>query len=318
MFWEYFRITGSAVSQIFLIGALGYFLVKENILGEAGLNSLSRLVVKVTLPLLIFCQLIKNFRFSLYPHWWLFPLLSIVITTAGLLLGLLFTFFVRGQQQKMQVLSLIAFQNSGYLPLALIAALLTGEKADTMLTYLFLFLLGFNLLVWSLGVYMLSFHESKKFELASLFSPPVIAILFSLAIIFFGLNNYIPQPILRPLRLVGDCTLPLALLVVGGNLASIRLRHINKKAVLLTLAAKLVILPVLGLCLVIKFNLPQLLSLLIVMESAVPPATSLSIISRHYKKEDLLISQGVFFGHVASLVTLPVFLSLYFMLAVIK
>jgi predicted permease len=82
--------------------------------------------------------------------------------------------------------------------------------------------------------------------------------------------------------------------------------------------AKLIILPVLGLWLIVKFKLPELIGLLIIMQLAVPPATSLSVITRHYKKEDLLISQGVFFGHLLSIITLPLFLSLYFMLIMIK
>jgi predicted permease len=165
---------------------------------------------------------------------------------------------------------------------------------------------------------MLSFHERKKFEMGSLFSPPVIATLVSLVIVFFGLNKFIPDTVLKPLRMVGDCTLPLAMFVVGGSLASIHLRHVDKKAVFFMVLAKLIILPVLGLWLIVKFKLPELIGLLIIMQLAVPPATSLSVITRHYKKEDLLISQGVFFGHLLSIITLPLFLSLYFMLIMIK
>ena len=318
MVLESFKIIGSAVAQIFLLGAIGYFLMKMKLLGETGLDILSRLVVEITLPILIFCQLVKDFRFDLYPNWWIFPLMSLLITVAGLLLGYIFIAFIKGHQHKMQFLSLITFQNSGYLPLALIAALLPKEKIGTMFIYLFLFLLGFNLIIWSFGVYMLSLHERKKFELGSLFSPPVIATLVSLVIVFFGINKFIPDTVLRPLRLVGDCTLPLAMFVVGGSLAPIHLKHIDKKAILLMVLAKLVILPLLGLGLIMKFKLPELMGLLIIMQLAVPPATSLSVITRHYKKEDLLISQGIFFGHIVSLVTLPIFLSLYFTLVMIK
>jgi predicted permease len=318
MFWESFKTTSLAMAQIFILGAIGYFLFKKGLLKEAGLDILSRLVVEITLPLLIFCQLIKDFRFDLYSNWWIFPLLSLIITIAGLLLGFIFVGFIKGRQHKLQFLSLTAFQNSGYLPLALIVALMPKEQMDTMLVYLFLFLLGFNLVVWSFGVYMLSLHESRRFEMGSLFSPPVIATLISLAIIFFNLNQFIPQAILKPLRMVGDCTLPLAMFVVGGSLALIHLKQINKKAIFLIILVKLVILPVLGLWLILKFRIPQLLALLIIVELAVPPATSLSVITRHYKKEDLLISQGVFFGHLISLITLPLFLSLYFTLVMIK
>jgi len=318
MFWESFKTTSLAMTQIFILGAIGYFLLKKGLLAEAGLDILSRLVVEITLPFLIFCQLMKDFRFNLYPNWWIFPVLSLLITIVGLLFGYLFVGFIKGEQHKLQFLSLITFQNSGYLPLALIAALMPKDKMDTMLIYLFLFLLGFNLIIWSFGVYMLSWHERKRFEMGGLFSPPVIATLVSLVIIFFNLNKFIPQEILKPLRMIGDCTLPLAMFVVGGSLALIHLKRIDKKAIFLVVFLKLVVLPILGLWLILKFKLPQLMGLLIIMELAVPAATSLSVITRHYKKEDLLISQGVFFGHLISLITLPLFLSLYFTLVMIK
>lgn len=318
MFLESFKITGLAVTQIFLLAAIGYLLVKKNFLGTDGLNSLSRLVIEITLPILIFSQLVKDFSFRLYPDWWIFPLMGIAVTAAGLLVGVGFMGFIRGTQYKLQFLSLIAFQNSGYLPLALVAALLPKDKVDSMFIYIFLFLLGFNIVMWSLGVYMLSFHQNKRFELGSLFSPPVIATLFSLIVIFLGLDKFLPLVVLRPLKTVGDCTLPLAMFVVGGNLAEIHLRHTDKKAVFFMTLAKLIILPVLGLVVMMKFKLSELMGLLILIELAMPPATSLAVITRHYKKEDLLISQGVFFGHVASLITIPIFLSLYFMLFVIK
>lgn len=312
MFWEQFRMVISAVAQIFILGAIGYFLVKKNILGPDGLGVLSRLVIEITLPILIFCQLVKDFSFRLYSNWWIFPLLSIAITLIGLLIGFIFSGFIGGIQYKLQFLSLVAFQNSGYLPLVLVATLLPKDKSDMMFIYLFLFLLGFNLVMWSLGVYMLSFYQNRKFELASLFSPPVIATLFSLVFIFLGLNRFIPYTLLKPLRMVGDCTLPLAMFVVGGNLASIRLGCVDKKAMVLMVLAKLIILPLLGLLIIVKFRLGQLIGLLILLELAVPPATSLSVITTHYQKEDLLISQGIFLGHIISLLTIPIFLSLYF------
>jgi len=318
MFIDSFKITGLAVTQTLLLAAVGYFLIKKNMLGHEGLDALSRLVIEVTLPLLIFCQLIRDFSFASYPNWWIFPLISIVITIAGLIVGVVFAGFIPGSQHKLQFLSLVAFQNSGYLTLALVAAFLPADKLGSMFIYIFLFLLGFNLAMFSLGVYILCFTKAKKFEWVSLFNPPVIATLISLVIIFLGLNKFVPDILIKPLRMVGDCTVPLAMLVVGGNLALIHLGRIDRKAMTLTILAKLIILPALGLWLVIKLQFPELVGLLILLQLAVPSATNLSVIIRHYKKEDLLISQGIFITHLASIVTLPLFLSLYFALNVIK
>ncbi len=318
MFFDYLKITGSAVSQIFILGLVGYVLVKRNILGEEGLRALSRLVIEIIFPVLVFVKITGNFSFSLYPNWWIFPLLSIAITITALLIGSIFVGLIKGEKHKIQFLNLIAFQNSGYLPLALIAGILAAEQASSALIYLFLFLLGFDLVMWSLGVYMLTSTMAKKFELGSMFSPPVIANIVSLVVVFIGLNKFIPQLVMKPLATVGDCALPLAMFVVGGNLASIHLGAINKKAISLILLAKLFLLPALGLWVVLRFKFPALIGLFIVMQLAMPSATSLSVIIRHYRKEDLIISQGIFFSHIVSLITIPVFLSLYFMLSVLK
>ncbi|MEW6101395.1 MAG: AEC family transporter [Candidatus Omnitrophota bacterium] len=317
MFVESFGITVAAVAQIFILGVSGFLLVKRDFLSEAGLDALSRLTIDVALPLLIFCSLSRGFGFSQYPNWWIFPLISIAITVCGLVIGGLFSGLVQKGPRARQLLSLVAFQNSGYLPLALFAALLPQDKLPQMFIYLFLFLLGFNFLMFSLGVYILTSTKSDKFEFMSLFNPPVLATLVTLLMVFLGLNKFVPDFIFKPLKIIGDCTLPLAMLVVGGNLAQIRLSRVDKKEVLLVILAKLILLPALGLALILKFKMPQLIGLLVLVELAVPPATNLSVIMRHYKKDDLLISQGVFFSHIISLLTIPLFLSLYFMLAVL-
>mgnify|MGYP001587105508 CR=1 FL=1 len=312
MIFEHFKITGIAVFQIFLLAAVGFFLTKKRFLSSQGLDDLSRLVMDVTLPVLIFCQLIKDFSFSLYPNWWIFPLVSIAITLLGLLVGFLFLGFIKGGQEKLQFLSLVAFQNSGYLPLALVATLLSPEKMGEMFIYLFLFLMGFNLIMFSLGVHILNFHKERKLKIQSLFSAPVVATIFSLILIYLGWNRFFPEAIIKPLRIFGEITLPLAMLVVGGNLAQISLAHINKKEVSLLILAKMIILPFLGIILVNIFKIPELIGLLIIIQLAMPSAVTLSVILRGYKKEDILASQGIFVTHLASVITIPVFLIIYF------
>jgi len=314
MFWEFFQDTGTVVGQILILCAIGFFLVKKNLLSPEGLIVFSRLIIVVTLPLFIFSELVKNFRFELYPYWWIFPLLSIAITSLGLLVGLSFIGLIKGKEHKRQFLSLIAFQNSGYLPLALIGSLFQGQMRDTLFVYLLLFLLGFNLVVFSLGIYMLSSKKKNDFRIRSLFSPPVVAILFTLIFIFFGLEKTIPNLVAFPLSVVGDCTLPLAMIVVGGSLAQVNLKRIDKKAIFFVVLAKLFILPALGLLFLTIVNLPQLLGILIIVQLAAPSAISSAVILRHYRGEDLIVSQGIFFSHILSLITLPLFLSLYFLL----
>ena len=200
----------------------------------------------------------------------------------------------------------------------MVASIFSGQEMNNIFIYIFLFLLGFDLVAWSLGIYMLTYDKEAKFKLRHIFSPPVITNLSTLALIALGLNKFIPATVFKPMQMVGNCTLPLALIVVGGNIALVRLKNIDKKAVFFFLLGKLIILPALGMWLVLKLNLPQLFGFLIVMQLAMPSATSLSVIIRRYNREDALISQGVFFSHVIGLITIPLFLGIYLSLVVLK
>jgi predicted permease len=318
MFLEYFRVTGIAMAQIFFLGALGYVFVRRGTLSHAGLDALSRLLIQVIFPALIFNQLLKNFSFELYPKWWIFPLISLLITAAGLFTGWLLLKLSGIKAHKLQFLSLVGFQNSGYLPLALAASVFSGVDSGNMFIFIILFLLGFDLVAWSCGIYMLTYEKEAKFRLRSIFSPPVIANITTLTLIFFGLDKFIPAGVSKPIEMIGNCTLPIAMFVVGGNVALVQLKHVDRKAVSLIVLGKMVLLPAAGIIIALKLGLPELLGFFIVMQLAMPSATSLSVIIRHYKREDALVSQGVFFSHIAGILTIPLFLSLYLYLAMLK
>lgn len=314
MFLSAFKVSLNAILQIILLGLLGYILLKRKVFNEEALRLLSKFVIELSLPALIFVQLVKDFSFTLYPNWWLFSLLGVGVSISGFILGLIFIGLVKGQERKLQFLLLLTFQNSGYLPLMLTTAILPQEKHSELFIYIFLFLLGFNLLIWSVGPFMLNFSSVRKFALGSLFSPPVIAIGFSLIWIFFGFNNFLPEFLFKPLKLIGDCTLPLAIMVIGGNLAQIRFDLSEFKTIMLLVFLKLFLMPLLGLCLILKFNLNYLLGLLILMQLSMPSAVSLSLILNYYKKKDYLVSQGILFTHLVGILSIALFLSLYFIL----
>lgn len=319
MFLTAFKTTSLAIIEIFILGALGFFLIKRKILSFEGLDGISRLVIEVTLPLFIFCQFIKEFRFSLYPNWWIFPILSIALTLLGFAIGSLFIWTTKSSDERRQFLSLVGFQNSGYLPLPLVAALLSGSEANQMFIYIFLFLVGFNLLMWSAGVYLLTYHRARRFAFASLFSPPVVATLVGLLFVSLRLENSIPNFIFRPLKMVGDSTLPLAMFVVGASLAKIEFnKKTNPQALFFIFLTKLIILPLIVIFIIINIKTPPLYALLLIIQAAMPPATSLSIIIRHYKKEDYLINPAIFIGHIISIFTIPIFLSLFYSIYLIR
>jgi len=319
--------------QLLILGGIGFTLVKRRVIRDDGLAVLSRLVVELTLPLLIFTQLIEGFNFNTYRNWWWFPILSLVITAVGLGIGKSLSVTYPGLKERREFISLIGFQNSGYLPLVLFAAIFPSYQARQLFIYLFLFLVGFNLVIWSWGAWYLTRPSStdKKgksdyfgkgclnwalggggdCDLLKLFSPPVVATVASLMLVAVGLNRFIPAVTIKPLKMVGECTMPLAMLVVGGNLAAISAAKIDRKTISYLIFAKLVLLPLIAFIAIMFFRPPALVGFLIIAQAAMPSATSLSLIARHYQLEGELINQGILFTHLVSIVTIPLFLMLF-------
>ena len=307
-----FQTTFLATLQILLMGLCGYAFFKGKMIDEQGLRTLSGLSINVFWPCFVFYQLTQNFDFKTYAHWWSFPVLSFSLTLLGLLVAGFLLVFCKCVSAKKEFIALAAFQNSGFIPLLLVTALFSPAIAQKLYVTIFLFLIGFDLSFWSLGVWLLARQRMKKFELKSLVNSPILTICASLLLIALGLQKFIPQVIINPVKLFSGCALPMAMIITGGNLAAIEIFGGNKKAIAWALAAKLLIMPALALGVVLSLRPDFLVGFLIVLQASVPSAMTLSVIARHYRiEDDRLINQGVFFSHVFSVVTIPIFLMLY-------
>jgi len=310
-FFASLKSTTTAILQIALLGLCGYYAVKMKAVLIEHLQFLSKLVINFLLPCFIFIELVENFTFSIFTNWWIFPLLSICITLLGVCIALfLITLDKSLNRYRHEFVSLIAFQNSGYLPLMLVALLFPAALKEQMYVYIFLFLLGFNLIIWSVGSWYLTKKENATWQMRSLLTPPIIATVVALLTVLLRAQQFIPQIATTPLHMLGKCALPLAIFVVGGNLALASIRIRGKSTPLFYIVfAKLVIVPTIALAVIALTRPSYAVSFLFLLECAVPSATSLGVITHLRKSSDTLISVGIFWTHVISLITIPLFLS---------
>ncbi|MFC1704631.1 AEC family transporter [Candidatus Omnitrophota bacterium] len=310
----FFQTTLLAMAKIVALGSIGYFLAKGKILNEKTSKILAMFVIYVTLPLFIFSEIIHKFDFAEYPLWWVYPLLSIAITFFGWFLAIMHLKVVKHSvtsNERRQLISLVAFQNSGYLPLIIAAELFAPEVAGELFMYIFLFLIGFNFIIWSFGAWFLSGATLRELKIGSLFSPPVVATVISLVGVLFGLERFVSEEAVHYSHIIGKWTLPLAMIALGTNLARVTLRSVKGRLIAPVCTMKLVVMPLCALLAIVLLRPSELLAFIILIELAVPSATSLSLIMRHSNIEDRCISHGIFFTHIASIITLPIFLIIF-------
>jgi malate permease and related proteins len=314
MFILSFQTTFSAMLQIFLLGGCGFLLVKRKILNRQGLEMVSGLVIQVFFPCLIFSTLVRNFDFHTISYWWVFPLLawSLQLTGLGTSSLLLALTARRGYTLRNEFRALNTFQNGGFIPLLIAAALPQENGGQLLSVYIFLFVVGFDAGMWTVGVKLLSGGLRGKWEILKMINPPIATIVLSLTFIAVSGRNILPEVILKPIGMLAACALPLGMMVVGGNLALTQLKKIPIPDILMLCVLKLVLLPVLAIGALTFWRPDWLIGLLVIIEASMPSAVTLSVISEHYRNRNSdFVNQGIFFTHVLAIATIPIFLMLY-------
>jgi predicted permease len=309
-------IISLAVIKLALVALLGAYLYKRKVITEEILRFLTLFLIDFSVPALIFAHLIDNSQVVLSNSIWRFIALSISIFTVGYVLGFIFS-FKRSHKFKREFTSLVSFQNSGYLPLNIALFLFLPALREKFLVFIVLNLLGFNIIMWSLGSFFIFKKKGERFKLKSIFTPPITSTLLALLLIYTRAAGFVPSLILAPVKMVGDISFVLSMLVLGSWLAKIKLKGLSKRLFYLGEASflKLVILPLLFLIAVLRFEITSLFGLFIILQAAMPSAASLPIIANLRGADSEFTSQGVFLTHILSIFTIPLWLGLYLRLS---
>ena len=301
-----------AVIKLSLIALLGVYLYRKNFIKEGSLKILTLFVINFTFPFLIFSNLIENSSIVLTHSLGKFVAISISIFLSGYILGLIFS-FKRSHEFRAEFISIVSFQNGGYLPINIAFFLFPPGIREKFLVYIFLYLLGFNIIMWSIGSSFIFNDKMRKFRLKSLFIPPIASTIISLILIYAGLAKFVPSLIISPLKMVGETSFVLSAIILGCWLAKIRLKGLLGRLLLIAEAAglKLIILPLFFFVGLVSFKIFSLLGLFIVLQAAMPSAVSLPIVANLNGADSEFVSQGVFLTHILSIFTIPLWLGLY-------
>lgn len=302
----------SAIVKLVIIALFGFLLYRKNILKDESLRFVTVFVVNFSVPFLIFSRIIDNFHKEFIPSPVFFILVSIGIFILGISVSLLFGVFIKKPLRR-EFISLISFQNCGYLPMNIAFMLLPSLLREEFLLYVFFYILGFNILMWSLGSFLIYKTAKDKFIWRTLFTPPIISVILGIFVIYFDIEKFIPEVIIAPIRMIGNTSFVFSMLILGGWLAKGRIHNVTShlRFHFMVNILKLIVLPLVMLVIVIKFNLYSLLGLFLILEAAMPSAASLPIVSSWYDVNTEVVAQGVLVTHVVSIITVPLWIEVF-------
>lgn len=323
-FWPSFLVALVGTAKVFVMGSAGFVLVRRGWLPENGLRAIGALVSLLTLPCLIFYRIATRFDPATMPDWWKYVLIGTGITVFGLAMGKLVA-LRHGNDDEATML--VGFQNAGFFVLPMLQALLPPEGYERASLLLFMLIVPFNAALWTAGEWLL-LHR-REFHLKTLLTPPFVATVS--ALLLYGLfhdrmhgwdGSLVTQILLgedRPggatgaMQQLGDLTVPLATITLGGSIAvNVRGRIQSRRAVVETVVMKLVIVPLLG-YFMLRAWLPRgdyVVWLLLMLQFASPPAIALAVFSQQHNHPMRLIPAVCLLSYIVCLITVPFFVAL--------
>ena len=193
----------------------------------------------------------------------------------------------------------ITYANNSFMGLPLLVGVL-GEDA---LLFGVISMLVFLIFQWTHGVLI---YGGKMDIKSAVINPGIIAIVIGL--IFFAVGFKLPAPIFNAMDFMADLNTPLAMVIIGGQMARSDILEVLKKPKLYLVAAiKLVFVPLLTMALLIPLHLEPLSYCACVVLAACPTAGTTAMFAQMFHRDEETAAQMVTLSTLLSILTLPVF-----------
>jgi predicted permease len=310
-----FGSTFLAISEVAIVVAGAWALAARRVVTPATVKGLSDISVFVFLPCLLFSNIIDTFQPAEHSLWWVVPLLAAAMFLGSTLIATLA--FARDLGTKRDTIPLAAMQNAGYLVLP-VGQVLLPDDFDRFALYCFLYLLMFTPLFWSVGKFLTTSGpggDGGAFRWRGLVTPPLVANLAALALVFTGARVFIPGPAAAAVRLVGSAAIPVAVFLLGASLGGMAHRYREHLAdALRTISVKLMIIPLVTILLLSRTGLREsdpTLALMLVLQAASPPAINIMLQINTYGGNLERSGTIILLNYIAALLTIPLWVAVW-------
>jgi hypothetical protein len=309
------------IAAMFLVIVVGWLARRRGFLAAEFTATLSRLVVDVAFPALVFTQMLRTVNADALRAEWFSPLLSILIVLVAYFVGLVVSPLFSGPAQRNTFIFLITVPNWVFLPLPIAEALYGAAGVRTVL----LCNAGAQLVLWSFGIWIL--HGSIRQALRNLLTNTglwatalgiVMALLFPAAreletinAASASLGGVMGGALVQALAMVGSLTIPLSLLTIGAQLGELTIAvHRFPRPLWGVILARLIFAPLVTLALgwaAIRagVQIPDTTRMVCYLIATMPVAISCSVMTERYGGDVSLAVEGTFYSTLFSLLTVP-------------
>ena len=297
-----------AVATLLFIGVIGAWMITRKMVKENFFSLLSPLALEIALPALVFTNIINNFNPAEKTNWWMMPLWWIFFTIISFAVTLIGVFFAKSENKREFGISLF-YQNGIFFPLAILAGMF-GRNSEYIID-LFLFVIFYASFFFTTSFLFFSSRGKIQWKkvLHPVFAATVLAVFFKLT----GFNVYIPSFVISSLEMVGAMSIPLLMIILGGNIL-IDFRQMGElyvKEIVKFLIFKNLIMPIIMLGIIILIKPSYNIALILMIESAMPPVTSVPLVTDRSGGNRSVVNQFLLSSFLFSLISIPLMMYLF-------
>lgn len=198
---------------------------------------------------------------------------------------------------------MLNYSNLGFMGIPIISTIYGGEYV----LHVSIFMMTFNLSLFSYGVYLLSRDNTKNrhFSVKKLLSPGILSAFLAIGI--YLLDIHFPQHAVSLFSTVGATTTPLAMIVIGSTLAGVRFSTVfTDRELYLFSFLKLLVLPVITFLVLRFFIRDRTLLEISTILSGCPIAGNVSMLCMEYNRDVTLVSRGICISTLLSMISIPI------------
>lgn len=287
--------------MLFTMVILGYAACKLGYMGDKFDKKLSSIVVDITCPLLVLSSVMGD---EMPDRSLILPLVGVGFLTYIILLVFGFwvpRFISKNHDDQGMIGFSLMFANVGFIGYPIVASIF-GPKA---VFYAALLNVPNTFFIFTAGVMLVKGEYSiRQFNPKVLLSPALIGAFIAALLVAFGVHT--PEMIARPITMVGNITVPAALMIIGSSMARLPLREIiGSGKVYATSFLRLVIVPLSVYFLFRLCGVNTLINNINTVVIAMPVASFGTMFCMKYGRNPSLMTEATFITTLFSIITIP-------------
>ena len=288
---------------LFAIVVVGYIAGKKDYMGGTFDKRLSKLVIDITCPALILSSAMTG---ELPDRRYILPLLGISALTYVLLTGVavwLPRLLTKRKDDEGVLGFAMMFGNVGFMGYPIVASIFGHEAVF----YAAVLNVVNTFAVFTVGTILITGKtvNGPKFQKKVLWSTPMLSAYVTMLIVALEITG-IPAWISQPLTMIGNITVPAALLIIGSSMSQLPLRSLlGNRTIYLTTLLRLALLPIGIHYLFTLLGFDPFVVGINTVVIAMPVATYGTSLCLRHGKDTTLITEVTFITTLLSMITIP-------------